>query len=108
MNRESNYPNPPDARGTGKIGTNPNQSAALSRDIQQAKSEGATDICVNQEQVNAQNVRVGQNRPDLQYTDSNGIRHYIEYDQDRSSGAAHAERIRANDLAGVVTPKTVK
>ena len=94
--------------GDGTIGTNPNQEAALRRDIQQAEQEGATDIRANQEQTNAQGVRVGRNRPDLQYTDQNGIRHYIEYDQDPSNGAAHAQRIQANDPAGIVTPKTVK
>jgi CheY-like chemotaxis protein len=86
----------------------PNQAAKLAQDIQQAQQEGATDIRVNQEQVNAQGQRVGQNRPDLQYTDSNGVRDYIEYDQDPASGAAHAQRIRANDPAGIVEPKTVK
>jgi len=109
IERQQNYPNPPNANeGNGTIGTNPNQAAALQRDIEQARSEGATDIRVNQEQVNAQGERVGQNRPDLQYTDSNGIRHYVEYDQDPSSGAAHAQRITANDPAGVVETKTVK
>ena len=68
----------------------------------------ATNIRVNQEQTNAQGVRVGQNRPDLQYTDGDGIRHYVEYDQDPASGAAYAQRIRANDPAGVVQTKTVK
>lgn len=109
INRESNYPEPPSANnGKGTIGTNPNQATALSRDIEQARAEGATAIRVNQEQVNAEGVRVGQNRPDLQYTDSDGIRHYIEYDQDPSSGAAHAQRLQANDPTGVVTTKTVK
>jgi RHS repeat-associated protein len=107
--RQSDYPNPPDPNnGDSSIGTNPNQDAALRRDIEQARQEGATDIRVNQEQTNAQGVRVGQNRPDLQYTDRNGIRHYIEYDQDPVNGAAHAQRIRANDPGGVVAPKTVK
>jgi len=107
--RQDDYPEPPDANnGNSTIGTNPNQDAMLRRDIEQARQEGATDIRVNQEQTSAQGVRVGQNRPDLQYTDRNGIRHYIEYDQDPVNGAAHAQRIRANDPAGVVTPKTVK
>jgi RHS repeat-associated protein len=107
--RQSDYPNPPSPNnGDSSIGTNPNQDAALRRDIEQAEQEEATDIRVNQEQTNAQRVRVGQNRPDLQYTDKNGIRHYIEYDQDPVSGAAHAQRIRANDPAGIVTTKTVK
>jgi RHS repeat-associated protein len=107
--RQSDFPNPPEPNnGDSTIGTNPNQDAALRRDIEQARQEGATDIRANQEQTNAQGVRVGQNRPDLQYTDRNGIRHYIEYDQNPASGAAHAQRIQANDPAGVVQTKTVK
>ena len=107
--RQSDYPNPPSANnGDSTIGTNPNQDAALRRDIEQARQEGATDIRANQEQTNAQGVRVGQNRPDLQYTDRNGVRHYVEYDQDPVNGAAHAQRIRANDPAGDVHTKTVK
>ena len=109
VDRQNDYPEPPAANnGNGTIGTNPNQRAALTRDIEQARQEGATDIRVNQEQTDAQGVRVGQNRPDLQYTDRNGIRHYIEYDQDPASGAAHAQRIQANDPAGVVQTKRVK
>jgi RHS repeat-associated protein len=109
IKRQQNYPEPPSANnGNGTIGTNPNQRVALDRDIAQARQEGATDIRVNQEQINSQGVRVGQNRPDLQYTDRNGIRHYVEYDQDPSNGAAHAQRLRANDPTGVITTKTVK
>lgn len=107
--RENKYSEPPGPNeGNSTIGTNPNQEAALRRDIQQAEQEGATDIRVNQEQTNAQGIRVGQNRPDLQYTDRNGIRHYVEYDQDPASGAAHALRIMANDPAGIVHLKTIK
>ncbi len=109
IDREGNYPNPPPANnGNSTIGTNPNQEAELRRDIQKAMNEGATDIRVNQEQVNGQGVRVGQNQPDLQYTDRGGNRHYIEYDQDPANGAAHAQRIRANDPAGIIRLKTIK
>jgi len=109
VKRQNNYPDPPSSNGgSSPIGTNPNQKAALARDIQQARQDGATDIRSNQEQVNGEGVRVGQNRPDLQYTERNGVRHYIEYDQDPASGAAHKQRISANDPAGVVETKTVK
>jgi hypothetical protein len=107
--RQNNNPAPPSANaGSGRIGTNPNQAAELQRDLAQIRAEGARDIRVNQEQVNAQGTRVGQNRPDLQYTDSDGTRHYIEYDQNPASGVDHAQRIRANDPTGVVTLKTIK
>jgi hypothetical protein len=63
---------------------------------------------VNQQQVIAQDQRVGVNRPDLQTTDENNVRHYTEYDQSQSSSAAHAARIQANDPEGVVNPKIIK
>jgi RHS repeat-associated protein len=108
VKREQEYPDPPEARDSGKIGTNPNQKAALDRDIAQMKRDGYTDIRVNQEQVNAQGVRVGQGRPDLQGTDPNNVRQIIEYDQDPARSAAHVARIKANDPAAVVTPKIIK
>jgi RHS repeat-associated protein len=107
--RQREYPNPPEPNnGNGTIGTNPNQAAELQRDLEEMQREGYTDIRTNQEQVNAQGVRVGQGRPDLQGTDPQGIRHYFEYDQDPASGAAHKQRILANDPAGVVTTKNIK
>jgi hypothetical protein len=106
--RQDDYPDPPDAKDSGRIGTNPNQKAALERDIAEMKRQGYTDIRVNQEQVNAQNIRVGRNVPDLQGTDQNGVRHIIEYDQDPDRSAAHVARIKANDPAAIVEPKIVK
>jgi RHS repeat-associated protein len=109
IGREADYPKPPPENGgNGTIGTNPNQAEELGRDLRQAEQQGARDIRVNQEQVNAQGVRVGQNRPDLQYTDKAGMRHYIEYDQSPESSAAHEQRIKANDPSGIVTPKIIK
>jgi hypothetical protein len=62
----------------------------------------AEDVRVNQEEVNAQGVRVGQNRPDLQFT-WNGQRYYVELDTPGSPrGGPHAEKICANDPAGIV------
>nr|WP_246220888.1 DNRLRE domain-containing protein [Phytoactinopolyspora mesophila] len=69
---------------------------AIQSDIA-ALPRGATDIRVNQQQVNALGQRVGINRPDLQYT-LNGRRHYIEYEGlANPRGAAHRSRILAND-----------
>ena len=57
----------------------------------------ASDIRVNQQQVNAAGQRIGVNRPDIQYT-SGGQRHYIEIEgRGNPRGAAHESRIRAND-----------
>ncbi len=68
---------------------------------------GAEDIRLNQQQVNAEGVRVGINRPDLQYT-LNNQRYYEEYETSASMrGPAHIERILANDQLGQATFKTV-
>ncbi len=59
--------------------------------------KNATDIRVNQQQVNAAGQRVGINRPGLQHT-VNGTRYYIEYEgPSNPRGAAHMARILAND-----------
>jgi RHS repeat-associated protein len=106
---ENVNPNPPSANnGNGTIGTSPSQRAALNKDIADAKADGATDIRVNQQQVNAQGERVGTNRPDLQYTDKEGVRHYIEYERTPNGrGLEHQQRIQANDPAGNTTIKII-
>jgi hypothetical protein len=70
---------PPSALPTTRpIGRSATQNAAKDADVAAAQAAGATDIRVNQQQVNAAGERVGVNRPDLQYTDANGNRVYIE------------------------------
>lgn len=101
-------PNPPIALGTNRlIGPNAAQNAQLQADIRAARSQGATDIRVNQQQVNASGERVGVNRPDLQYT-LGGQRVYIEYDTNPTNGVAHGQRIMSNDSQGNVILKTIK
>jgi RHS repeat-associated protein len=97
-------PAAPDALGLNRpIGSSPSQNARVQQDIADAQAQGATDFRVNQQQVNADGTRVGTNRPDLQYTDANGQRTYIEYDTDASNrGAGHQARISANDPSGQV------
>ena len=81
------------------------QTGAQNADVQrvaQAAFDAAEDIRINQQQVNAAGVRVGINRPDLQYT-LNGVRYYYEWDRPPSPRAAgHKARILANDPAGRV------
>jgi hypothetical protein len=90
------------------IGPSPTQNAQLQGDIAQARSQGATDFRVDQQQVNAAGQRVGVNRPDLQYTDAAGRRVYVEYDSSASTrGPGHQTRIQANDPNGRVIGKTV-
>jgi hypothetical protein len=65
-------------------------------------SRGATDFRVNQQQVNVDGVRVGVNRPDLQYS-MNGQRHHEEWDTPSSGrGPGHREPILANDPSRTV------
>jgi hypothetical protein len=80
------------------------QHQMLHARAQQAIKDGATDIRVDQAQVGAARDgeavgdRLGDNRPDLQYTDHNGERHYVEYDAIGSDrGRQHLRRILAND-----------
>ncbi|OWK30950.1 DUF4123 domain-containing protein [Sphingomonas mucosissima] len=90
------------------IGQSPTQNAAMQSDIAAARAAGATDFRVNQQQVNASGQRVGTNRPDLQYTDANGRRVYIEYDTSSSTrGPGHQTRINSNDPSGQVILKEV-
>ena len=100
---------PPAALDTNRpVGRSATQNAAKDADVAAAEAAGATDIRVNQQQVNAAGDRVGINRPDLQYTDANGQRVYVEYDTSSSNRAAgHQCRIQANDPDGRVLLKTV-
>lgn len=86
------------------ISQSPTQNARLQADIAAAQAAGGTDFRVNQQQVDANGVRTGINRPDLQYTDANGQRQYVEYDTPTSGrGPGHAQRIGQNDSAGNTT-----
>lgn len=71
------------------------------------RSIDASEIRVDQQQVNFAEERVGINRPDIQY--SHGSRRYYE-EVDRSNsnrGKDHANRILANDPDGIVYLWTV-
>ena len=80
------------------------QNSAVQTDAIWADARGATDIRIDQHQVNANGNRVGINRPDLQYT-LNGQRHYIEYERvapPGGRGLGHVDRILSNDPNGIV------
>lgn len=99
------HPTPPPVLPTiGRSVGRPSHNAALQAEIR-GLPRGATDIRVNQQQVNAAGQRVGINRPDLQYT-LNGRRYYVEFEGPANPrGALHEARIRANDpqAASVIT-----
>jgi RHS repeat-associated protein len=89
------------------IGNSATQNAHLQQRIVNLQNAGATDLRVNQQQVNLLGERVGVNRPDLQYTQA-GRRVYEEFDVPPPVRAAdHEARIRANDPSGVVNLFTV-
>lgn len=101
-------PKPPDPLPTNRpVGKNPIQNQAVQDRIRELQALEADDIRVNQQQVNADGVRVGTNRPDLQYT-LDGKRYYEEYDLPSSDrGEPHKTRIEANDPDGEVILHTV-
>jgi RHS repeat-associated protein len=80
-----------------KIGKSTAQNNAVQDRVAAVKELGATDIRIDQQQVDVNGNHVGVNRPDLQYT-LNGERHYVEWDTpDSGRGAGHEARIKAND-----------
>ncbi|MDQ0649413.1 RHS repeat-associated protein [Microbacterium natoriense] len=84
------------------VGGSVSQNAFVQSRIESLRASGATDLRVNQQQVNISGDRVGVNRPDLQYT-LNGRRYYEEYDVPTSGrGPAHSDRLLANDPNGIV------
>ncbi len=87
---------------TRPIGRSATQNARLQSDIAGLQAQGATQIRVNQWQVDVNGVVVGRNRPDLQYT-LNGKRHYVEYDTAASGrGGGHTVRLQANDPSATI------
>ncbi len=98
-------PNPPAALPLARpISLSPTQNAFLQNRIAQLQQLGARALRVNQQQVNISGVRVGINRPDLQYT-LNGQRWYEEFDTGSLQAAqAHEPRIMANDPSGAFIP----
>jgi len=107
VNVKSKPPDPRRVEGR-TVGKSPAQNAAVQADAEAARRSGASDIRINQQQVNAQGKRVGVNRPDLQYTTTGKQRVYIEYDRSTSNRAkAHMDRLQANDPCGLVVCKTI-
>lgn len=89
------------------VGASASQNQFVQSRIASLQGEGATAFRVNQQQINVNGVRVGINRPDLQYT-LNGQRFYEEFDTLLSTrGPGHASRIGANDPFGIINLFTV-
>ncbi|HEX6699181.1 MAG TPA: RHS repeat-associated core domain-containing protein [Gaiellaceae bacterium] len=107
--REAQQP-PPEAKNTNRPnagGGGAAHNAEIDARTAEVEAEGAQDVRVNQEQVDASGKRVGRNRPDLQYT-INGQRYYEEWDTDPARSAAHEARIKANDPNAIVIPHIIE
>jgi RHS repeat-associated protein len=86
------------------ISSSPTHNAFLPGRIGSLQGQGAIDMRVNQQQVDINGIRVGINRPDLQYT-LNGQRFYEEFETNSIGDAwLHMPRIMANDPTGSFVP----
>jgi RHS repeat-associated protein len=106
---EKLHPQPPEPnRGNSSISSSSlEQSISLNNYLHALNQLTARDIRVNQHQVNIFGVRVGINKPDLQFT-YKGNRYYVEWDKSSSGrGIPHGERILSNDPNGVLLLFTV-
>jgi hypothetical protein len=74
----------------------PDHEAAIREKLAELDELDATDIRVNQVQVDINGYRVGDNRPDVQYN-LDGVHHNWEVDRDPVRSTAHGDRITAND-----------
>lgn len=70
--------------------------------VEELRDQGFTDIRVNQMQVDAAGEVVGVIRPDVQATDPDGTRHYVELDTTADLGLVHLARLLSNDPDGEV------
>ncbi|WP_208852115.1 hypothetical protein [Mixta intestinalis] len=59
-------------------------------------TEGVTDIRKNQQQVDVNGNKVGNNKPDIQYN-KDGVNYNIEYDTSTRASRKHEKVIKAND-----------
>ncbi|EBZ5774907.1 hypothetical protein EC412_22075, partial [Salmonella enterica subsp. enterica serovar Redlands] len=87
---EPNEGNAPQHGGTGH-NRNIDDEIAILKD-----SEGVSDIRKNQQQVDINGNKVGNNKPDIQY-DKDGIHHNVEYDTSPRASKNHEKVITAND-----------
>ncbi|CCE06201.1 exported hypothetical protein [Bradyrhizobium sp. STM 3843] len=76
---------------------------AIDDKVEELKAEGATDIRKNQAQVDANGNKVGTNRPDLQWTDTDGNRNAQEWGRSDDRLQQQKSRILCNDPTCTVT-----
>ncbi len=88
--------------GDGKKHGNDDHDANINKKIKEIKEENGQDIRKNQQQVDAKNNKVGNNRPDVQWNDTNGNHHCYETDRSVSNSIKHGKTIRANDPNAII------
>lgn len=66
-------------------------------DFLSGKRSGNEELRKNQCQVDAEGNKVGNNRPDAQYNDKNGVHHNVEFDYSQRQSNKHRKQIENND-----------
>ena len=84
--------------GNAKPHGNPDHDAKIDGRLDKARNEGASNIRKNQQQVDVDGNKVGNNRPDGQW-DQDGTHHNYEADRSQSSSTRHRNQIEQNDPA---------
>jgi hypothetical protein len=90
---------PPVKSLTGRTHGGPAHDAAIDKYIAGLPA-GASGARKNQAQVNARGQKVSDYRPDAQWTDANGVRHYYEVSSKTST--ADPARLRAGDPNAII------
>jgi hypothetical protein len=100
---------PPEKPLPGRtVGRSPTQNEAMQADVAYLRSIRATNIRINQQQLDANGTRIGINRPDVQARLPDGRMIYIEYDTSRSDrGPGHAARLGINDPDAIIILREV-
>jgi hypothetical protein len=103
VTKDGRRPAPPANDGGGPPHGAPDHNRAIDNRVREVRGQGATDIPKNQTQSDAQGNRVGDNRPDLGYTDRDGVRHNEEWGRDQGRLDRQGQVARQNDPSCVTS-----
>ncbi len=98
--RSNNKPRkaPPANNGNAKPHGGKKHNSSIDSKISGVNKSGkCTDVRKNQCQVDANGNKVGNNRPDAQWNDENGVYHNVEFDNSARQSAHHKSQIEEND-----------
>lgn len=97
LGKAYNYKGPEPNQGGGKLHGGTDHNNAIDKKIQElSKQDNIQNIRKNQQQVDANGNRMGNNRPDIQ-RDLDGIHHNLEVDRNVRNNVKHERVIRKND-----------